>query len=262
MRGFLQFLLAGAAAASIVTPAAAEESVVATIAADAGPAAVDGTAGVPPTGIATAEAVEELAFGAAPVSDGDLAQARGGFLLPGGIDVSIAVQSDTRVNGVLLLRTIFVADTGPATLNVFGRTGEAAETRSAGADAGAAGAAGSSSTSVSVGNTARIEVGEDQDGLSRLDVSSGGVAAAGGIVRVERVGAGSQVVLNQATLDVRHLVGQSYGTIAANRGNDVAIDTATIINLDLQNVTPLNVGSALFRAGALGMDAAAALGGR
>lgn len=240
MRGLFHLLLAGAAAVAAATPAAAESET----------SIADITATLP-------AAEEELAFGAPPVSDGELAEARGGFMLPGGIDVSIAVQSDTRVNGVLLLRTIFVADVGPATLSVFGRTGEAPQAQSAGPASG-------SSTSVSIGNAARISVGDDQDGLVRLDLTEGGtgIAAAGGVVRVERLGAGAQIVLDQATLDVRHLVGQSYGTIAANRGNDVAIDTSTIINLDLQNVTPLNVGSALFRAGALGMDAAAALGSR
>jgi hypothetical protein len=100
--------------------------------------------------------------------------------------------------------------------------------------------------------------------LTKLDVAPGGAAVeiAGGVVRIEQTGAGQQVVLSQQTLDVRHLVGQAYGTIAANRGNDVTIDTSTIINLDLQNVTPLNIGSAMFRAEALGLQSAALLGAR
>jgi hypothetical protein len=213
-------------------------------------------------------AAEELAFGSAPVSDAELADERGGFILPGGVDVSIAVQSDTRVNGVLLLRTIFVADRGPSTLNVFARTGDIGAAGSA-APAGQSSAAGTTistgtSSAVSIGTAAAVAIGEDQEGLTRLDLASGGaaVAAAGGQVRLERSGALNQVVLARETLDVRHLVGQAYGTIAANRGNDVSVDTSTIINLDLRNVTPLNTGSAMFRVEALGLDAAAALGRR
>jgi hypothetical protein len=107
-------------------------------------------------------------------------------------------------------------------------------------------------------------IGEQPAGLAKLDISAGGPAieTAGGVVRIDQTAQGQQVVLSQATLDVRHLVGQAYGTIAANSGNDVMIDTSTIMNLDVRNATPLNTGSALFRVEALGLDAAAALGRR
>ncbi|HEX8400474.1 MAG TPA: hypothetical protein VF628_02090 [Allosphingosinicella sp.] len=225
---------------------------------------------------ATPATAEELAFGQAPVSDTELADQRGGFALPGGIDVSIAVQSETRVNGVLLLRSVFVADRGPPTLTVFARTGDAQSAlpgtgqSSSNPNAtsnflpGVGAGVGATSSSVSFGNAVTSSIGDEPEGLSKIDLVSGGVAveAAGGTVRLDRSGALNQVVLSQETLDVRHLVGQAYGTIAANRGNDVSVETSTIINLDLKNVTPLNMGSALFRAEALGLDAAAALGRR
>lgn len=211
--------------------------------------------------LASQASAEELAFGQAPVSDADLSEQRGGFTLPGGLAVAIAVQSDTRVNGVLLLRTIFTVDRGPPTLSIFGRaTGAVNE---AAATATGAGAASTNTVTFGSGSTASA-IGQGQEDLVKLDLAVGGaVEAAGGTVKLETLGAaGKAVTLSLDTLDVRHLVGQAYGTIAANRGNDVAIDTSTIINLDLQNVTPLNIGSSMFRVDALGMDAAAALGRR
>jgi hypothetical protein len=206
----------------------------------------------------TAAAAETSVFSKKPVSDAELEGMRGGFVLPGGVDVSIAVQSDTRVNGVLMLRSVFVAHQGPPVLSVFGRTDPATgvtQTTSPGT---------ASTTSITVGKGAAAGIGEGQDGLSKLDLAPGGaVEAAGGIVRIEKHGSvGTQIVLSSTTLDVRHLVGQAYGTIAANSGNDVAIDTSTTINLDVQNATPLNIGSAMLRVSTLGSDVAAALGGR
>lgn len=61
-------------------------------------------------------------FGRRAVPAEALETMRGGFALPGGIDVSIAVQSDTAVNGALVLRTLFLANAGSPTLSVFGRT--------------------------------------------------------------------------------------------------------------------------------------------
>ena len=76
------------------------------------------------------------AFDKAPVADDALSSMRGGFALPGGVDVSVAVQSDTLVNGVLLPHVIrynaratpdrFVALAAQAGLPVFGMPGEEA----------------------------------------------------------------------------------------------------------------------------------------
>jgi hypothetical protein len=218
---------------------------------------------------APAAAEDAPAFGQAPVSDADLAEQRGGFTLPGGVGVSIAVQSDTSVNGVLLLRTIFVAAANSApTLSIFGRPDAApasggAEAATAPAAPTAPGTGTASINNVTVNNGVAA-IGQGQEGLVQLELASGGAAveAAGGTVKLEALGRGNQVVLSLPTLDVRHLVGQAYGTIAANSGNDVSIDTSTVMNLDLANATPLNIGSALFRVDTLGMNAAAALGGR
>jgi hypothetical protein len=148
-------------------------------------------------------------FGKSPVSEEALASMRGGFALPGGLDVSLAVQSTTSVNGVPLLRTVFTASQGTPVLAVYGAEGGT---------------------------------------LSQLPVDPGGaVQTPGGSVRVEGAGSGAEVILTGANLDVRHLAGDAYGAIIANRGNDVSIDTATVIDLRIDNATPLNIGSSMLR---------------
>lgn len=174
----------------------------------------------------------ELAFDRIPVADDALSSMRGGFALPGGVDVSVAVQSDTLVNGVLLLRSVYVIDKDAPSLTVFGRT-----------DAG------------------QPQAGAPGD-LTQLSLTPGGSAASasGGTVRVEATGTGSQVVLSQPTLDVRHLTGQALGAVVLNRGNDVSIDTVSNINIDLKDATPFNIGSAIFRVDAAAIDSAARMG--
>lgn len=198
--------------------------------------------------------VDAQAFAQLPVEDDALATMRGGFGLPGGLEVSVAVQSDTRVNGLLLLRSVFVVDKGAPELSVFGRTGDVASST-----ARTGNGVPSSTVTISGGTFA---LGGASEGLERLDVSAGGasVATAGGSVRVDKAGAGSQVVLSGPTLDVSHLAGQAYGSVIANRGNDVTIDTVTNINIDLKNTMPSNIGSAMFRVEALAIDSAARLG--
>ncbi len=167
--------------------------------------------------IAAASAAQASPFAKAPVEDSALRTMRGGFALPGGLDVSIAVQSSTSVNGRPILTTIFSADRGPAALSVFA-------------------------------------------GGSQVEAAPGAsIQTAAGTLRVEQSGTGAQVALSSADLDLRHLAGQTYGSITANRANDVAIDTATVINLEIRNASAMNLGSTMFRVEAIALDSAARL---
>ena len=59
------------------------------------------------------------------VPDPELATMRGGFRLPNGIDVSLTVQTQTAIDGAVVLRTVFRADQGAPTLTIFApHTGE------------------------------------------------------------------------------------------------------------------------------------------
>lgn len=160
-------------------------------------------------------------FAKAPVSDAALGEMRGGFLLPGGLDVSIAVQSSTSVNGTPLLRTVFTAGGGGASLSVFGQNGGA---------------------------------------LTPINLTPGGTAqTSSGTVRVEGSGSGSQVILTAPEMDVRHLAGSAIGSIVFNRADNVSIDTDTVVDIQLGNATPLNVGSSLLRVDAIAGDVATRL---
>lgn len=191
------------------------------------------------------------AFSKPPVSEEALSNMRGGFALPGGLDVAVAVQTDTRVNGTLLLRSVFVVDQTAPTLSVFGRTDGVIATGTG------TGATGLTTSFTVLGKSA--EIGGAPEGLTELALAQGGagVAAAGGSVRLEKAGSGSQVILDRSTLEIRHLSGQAYGSVIANRGNDVTIDTVTNLNIDLRNATPFNLGSTMMRIDALVVDAAA-----
>ena len=164
-----------------------------------------------------APAAHASPFGKAPVEDTALAGMRGGFALPGGLNVAITVQSSTSVNGAPILSTLFTADRGPAALSIFA-------------------------------------------GGARVEIAPGSSAqTAAGTVRVDQSATGTQVALTSADLDLRHLAGQTYGSSTANRANDVSIDTAPVITLDIRNATAMNLGSTMFRVEAAAIDSAARL---
>lgn len=162
-------------------------------------------------------------FGKAAVPAEALEKMRGGFALPGGLDVSIAVQSNTSLNGAVVLRTQFLAGSGTPTLAVFGRTDVPA-------------------------------------GLGPLDLKPGdAVAVADGVVSLAGSGSGNRITYSQRGLDVTHLAGRAYGSIADNSLDNVAIDTMTTIDIDVRGATAFNIGSTMARVDALALDAAARL---
>ena len=70
---------------------------------------------------------QDAPLAAASVPDTELAAQRGGFTLPSGIDVALTVQTQTSVNGVEVLRSVFRAEQGPPTLTVYApRDGQSA----------------------------------------------------------------------------------------------------------------------------------------
>lgn len=79
-----------------------------------------------------AEARDASLFPTRPVADAELASQRGGFRLPGGLEVALAARITTDVDGARLLQTVLqvgpagasVQVTGPATIDA--RTGSAA----------------------------------------------------------------------------------------------------------------------------------------
>ncbi len=208
------------------------------------------------------------------LSDPELATLRGGFRLPTGIDVSLAVQTDTAVNGALLLRSVFVADHGTPTLQVFApAAGTEVVSTTHAADAASSGGvsvqfdrqngvvfvpATTATPAVSVSTGSTMPNDAASAGLSAVPVSVGSapVETAGGAVSVEALPDGERVRLEGAGLDVSHVVGAAFGSVLANNANDRVIDTTTTISLDLTHVGPEALGSTMFKVENVAVEAA------
>lgn len=220
-------------------------------------------------------AEDDAAFGN-PVPDAELSEMRGGFLLPNGIDVSLVVRTETSVDGALVLRSVFSANQGPSSLQVFApRQGETVAAVRGEAATGTAGGAGgvsvqfdrqngavlvatggmnAPSVSVTMGSAgwpdgpALAEVGYTVDGAP--------IVTGGGDVSVHSLPSGTRVRLEAADLDVSHLFGAAIGSAIANAGSNRAIDTDTVVSIDLGNASPDVLGSAMFRVENIGIESA------
>lgn len=202
---------------------------------------------------------EDTPFGsAARASDAELAGMRGGFEVPGGVDVSLAVQMDAAVNGALVLRTVFRVDQGTPSLAVYapppGTAGPSWTAPATNASTNTAspppvvvlvGQNGISTvqpastvpTSISVSTTGNPAIGVAPPGWSALPVSVGGpaVQTAAGTIKLIPVAQGTQVQLAGMQLAVTQIVGQAFLNSVQNSANNRMIDTATTVNIDLRN---------------------------
>lgn len=157
-----------------------------------------------------------------PVPDQSLEKMRGGFVLPTGLNVGIGITTETRIDGQLVLRSVFTADHGPGTLAIQGRD--------------------------AAGN------------LVNLPVEPGGQAVGpDGTIKLVANGDSTRLTLNGKGTDVSHLLGNGYGSIVTNSVDGRTIDVATTIDLDLRSAMPSNLGSSLFRVETLSLDATQSL---
>lgn len=195
--------------------------------------------------------------------DHELAEQRGGFRLPSGIDVALTVQTQTAIDGAIVLRTVFRADEGAPTLTVSTpRPGETVVAQGGGAPAtvnsgtlvvsydprsGIQVTQGMTVPTVNVtsGGASAAVVGSPD--LQQVDVSGAGVATDAGQVTAARSGGLDTVRLTAADLVVTHFTGNAFGSAIANSGSDRAIDTQTTVSIDLSNTTSDVVNSAMLR---------------
>lgn len=152
------------------------------------------------------------------VSDAELAQMRGGFRLPNGVEVAMAVQIDSIVNGQLVLRSVLVRDQGPANLEVYSP---------------------GDSTVQGVGPSVSVAAGVP-------------VQTPNGLINVNDEK--DRVVLTGDGLQVQHLVGRALGTIISNEKNGRTIDNNMVVHLNLTRATPDRIGSSLLRAADVALD--------
>lgn len=206
-----------------------------------------------------------------PLPDGALSDIRGGVQLPGGLDVVIAVQTDTRLDGVLLLRTIYRIDGAEPKLIILAPQSvqtalpQSVELRK---PTVAVSFDSPNGTRISgpmgvqpAGAMASVSEGDGIALLRPIELTAGGPAAdlSNGTVRLSSWADRESVRLSQVGLDVTHLVNGALGSIIVNSGNDRIIDTSTTISLDISGATAANLGSALLRIDTLVSAAAAAL---
>ncbi|MEJ5976712.1 hypothetical protein WG901_08705 [Novosphingobium sp. PS1R-30] len=210
-------------------------------------------------------------FSAFPVADEELAQMRGGFSLPNGIDVALAVQTQTTIDGAIVLRTVFQASEGPASFAAYvPAAGQNA------ADANVSQKAQTSSTTpvaiefdnrngfrfspgvplpvVGSGSQSEKIAEGTPAGFSEIGANGPTVTSAG-VVTLSKIGSSYTATLDDTMLRVTHLAGQAFGSIVANSADNKAIDVETTIDLNLSGASPDVLGSAMFRVENTALDA-------
>lgn len=222
------------------------------------------------------ESVEAFA-GAEIAADTELADARGAFLLPNGLEIALVVRMDAAVDGRLVLRSVFSIDQGPSTLAVYapapGQQGPRAAmtvTAQSGASTGVevefnrqtpvvlGPAERSVPTSIGVWmGTGGERIDVAPDGLSPLPATVGGpaVATAAGNVTLTQVSNGTQIRLIGSDLDIRQLAGAAFANIVANTASNRTIDTVTTVNIDIGNYDPALVGASSRLVDGIALDA-------
>lgn len=209
-------------------------------------------------------------FAAGPVPDPDLARMRGGFSLPNGIDIALAVQTQTKIDGAIVLRTVFQADDGPARFAAYVPTGSAVTDRAAPQHKSA-----TTTTTLPViafdnrngiqfapGVTLPIVGGGQAEAISR-DAPNGFAPVSAenptqtpaGVVTVTDVAPSYRATLDGTMLSISHLAGQAFGSIVANSADNRNIDVETRVDLSLAGASPDVLGSSMFRVENTALDA-------
>ena len=195
-----------------------------------------------------------------PVSDPVLSEQRGGFRLPSGIDVAITVQTQTVLDGAVVLRTVFRADQGAPTLTILAPT--PGQVVAAGRNNGSTTISQQSMPTVTYDRNSGIQLvpgvtapqvavtsGSSQslaaaDGLTPI---AAGTTTDNGLVTATSNGALRTVTLDGPDLTITHLAGTAFGSAILNAGSDRAIDTQTAVSIDLSNAGPDVLGSSMFK---------------
>lgn len=222
-------------------------------------------------GVALVLALGQAVFGATlPVGDVELSAQRGGFTLPNGVDVSMTVQTQTSVDGAVVLRTIFQADQGAPSFAIY--TPRRGETVSGAATAPLK--ATTTSPVISFDRTGALQVSGESvvpsvnvavrgagagDPTGALEQSDSGVTDQGMVSRISH-GNVRTVELRGADFTVTHLAGGAFGSAIANTGSNRTIDTETAVSIDLSNVGPDVLGSAMLRVQDIAASASAMRG--
>ncbi len=206
-----------------------------------------------------------------PLPEIELSAHRGGFKLPNGVDVALTVQSQTAIDGAIVLRTVFRLDQGSPQFSVFApKPGEPV----------AAPTSGATSTSTSNASEAPIisfdsrsgvhitqsrnapsisvtfappEAGENS-AFAELSANGHDIATDNGTISQSSQQGLASAQLQASDISIRHLAGHAFGSVITNAGSDRIIDTQTSINIDLRNAEATLLGSGALRIDSLIID--------
>lgn len=187
----------------------------------------------------TARATDAPALFAAPaLSDAELAGQRGGFELPGGIDVALAATVTTSLNGAPVLTTTFkiVGDTATVTTDGVLATVTAAAPAPVNASRGAVSAPTitinfAQATAAPASATPPVSTTESKASVTTVLTAPGELASTASL----------------DGLQVTHFVGDRIGTMVANSGDGRIINQSLTLDLTLSNAAPFSIGSTLAR---------------
>lgn len=209
------------------------------------------------------------------VSDPELAEMRGGMVLPNGFDVAVGIDIQTRVDGMLLLHTIYTSAGPQVGTRIFTdgtnpvryapNTVEVTTPASSGAPTIIADRSPTGTTiwATVAQPTATVNLVNDvqstwltAEGQAEVPVQQDGpaITAGPGTFTLKTGDNGAVAVLDTGSLQIQHLVGQATGAVIANTQNDRAIDTISSVSIDLQGISPALMG-AIFTASRVAVEA-------
>lgn len=193
------------------------------------------------------------------VPDAALARMRGRLALPNGLDVAIGIDIQTRVDGVLVLHTIYASEGAAPGVRVFTDGTDAQPLAPATVTVSSPAVPGApllvvdrSPTGTTIvptesraPTTVNLVNGDpgtwlDASGQIPVPVTRNGppVTIAPGAVTLTGDERGAVVTLDAPGLRIQQLIGQATGVVVANSGDNRTIETVSSVNVDLQGLSP------------------------
>ena len=205
-----------------------------------------------------------------PLPDAILAEHRGAFRLPGGLDIGIAVRTQTAVDGRVVLATVFTVADGRASFTPYvARSGEtvmaqpsAPVAANRGSGEGPRVAFDSRSGITVLPGTSMVPGVAVSAGPSARELPAGLVEAGAGTIESGTLSASAdgpvrRIELQGQEISITHLAGGAFGSAIANTGSDRTVETVTSVGIDVRNASPDNLGSTFLQVGDLAADAMA-----
>jgi len=210
-------------------------------------------------------------FDAPRVGDGELATMRGGMELPNGLNVNIGIDLQTRVDGVLLLNTVYSSDGPSAGIHVY-TASNPAPFASHGASSSTVNATiatatptsaaptvvvqysptGTSVQSIPSAPTTNVVIGGapaavDTTGQAAVPVIINGptVTTSQGDYTLKSTSGGAIATFQSPSLTIQQAIGQATGSVVLNTANNRSIDTTGVVNIGLGSL-PISQISSLF----------------